>query len=114
MRHMSQGQSGATSGLLSRVVVRGIFLGGATLVLAVMHVWLNIERVDLAYRYRAIEEEIKNKAALVSKLQLERENLVSPYRLKEMAGSLGLQPAQPGQIRNLGLMAGETGATTTP
>ncbi|MCA1945396.1 MAG: hypothetical protein LDL30_08975 [Desulfovibrio sp.] len=111
MRYLTQERNGGGSNLASRSVVRGIALGGITLVLAVMHVWLNIERVDLAYRYRAIEEEIQNKAALVNKLQLERENLISPYRLKEMSNSLGLQPAQPGQIRNLALMAGELGAT---
>ncbi|GAB7079807.1 hypothetical protein [Megalodesulfovibrio paquesii] len=110
MLHMTHGRPGAVTGLVSRLVMRWMFLVGLTVVLAVLHVWLNIERVDLAYRYRAIEEEIQNKANLVSKLQLERENLISPYRLQDMAGKLGLAPAQPGQIRKLPLMAEGTEA----
>ena len=115
MGYKRQGGAGAVGEVLSRFIMRGVFLVGITVVLAVMHVWLNIERVDLAYRYRAIEDEIQGKAALVSKLQLERENLISPYRLQDMAGKLGLAPAQPGQIRKLPLVAGsasEPGVST--
>jgi hypothetical protein len=35
------------------------------------------------------------------KLTVERNNLVSPYRLKKLAGQLGLEVAAPGQIRRI-------------
>lgn len=87
--------------MLSRCVMRWAGLGGLALVLGVLHIWLNIERVDLAYRYRDMEEELQRKATLIQKLHLERDNLLSPYRLKDLAGKLGLAPAAPGQIRKL-------------
>ncbi len=106
---MSQGRAHAISQLLSQFVMRGLVLGGMTLLLGIGHVWLNMERTGLAYEYRAMEESLQEKKTLISKLQLERENLISPYRLKEMAGKLGLAPAQPGQIRKLSLMARDMG-----
>lgn len=102
---MSKGRARAISQFFAQFVVRGLVLGGLTLILGVAHVWLNIERVDLAYEHKAMENALQQKKTLVSKLQLERENLISPYRLKELAGTLGLAPAQTGQIRNMALVA---------
>jgi hypothetical protein len=41
----------------------------------------------------------------VDKLEVERNNLLSPYQLKELASKHGLGPAEPGQIRRLPLQA---------
>lgn len=69
------------------------------LVLGLSSVWLNIERMDLAYDLNKLEKELGNRTALASKLELERNNLLSPYRLKRLAGMYGLLPVGPGQMR---------------
>ena len=71
------------------------------LVLGLMLVWLNIERVDLAYEMKSRQGVLEQKHSLVNKLMIERDNLMSPNRLREMAGRLELGPAQPGQIRRI-------------
>ncbi|MHC1751009.1 hypothetical protein [Humidesulfovibrio sp.] len=71
----------------------------AVLVLGLSSVWLNIERMDLAYDLNKLEKELANRTALVAKLELERNNLISPYRLKRLAALYGLVPVGPGQMR---------------
>ncbi len=72
---------------------------GCTLLLALSSVWLNIERMDLAYDINKLEKELASRTALASKLELERNNLLSPYRLKRLASMYGLEPVGPGQMR---------------
>lgn len=74
------------------------------LVLGLSSVWLNIERMDLAYDLSRLEKELAGRTALVSKLELERNNLISPYRLKKLATVYGLVPVGTGQMR---LMTGQ-------
>ena len=69
------------------------------LLLGLSSVWLNIERMDLAYDLNKLEKELGARTALVSKLELERNNLISPYRLKKLASTYGLVPVGPGQMR---------------
>jgi hypothetical protein len=64
-------------------------------------VWLNVERVDMAYGLKKLQVELDSKQSHASKLEAERDNLLSPYRLRELAEGLGLGPARPGQIRRL-------------
>ncbi len=80
------------------------FAIGSVLLLSLSSVWLNIERMDLAYDLNKMEKELSNRTALASKLELERNNLISPYRLKRLAATYGLGPVGPGQMR---LMAGQ-------
>jgi cell division protein FtsL len=75
-----------------------------TLVLGLSSVWLNIERMDLAYDLNKLEKELADRTTLVSKLELERNNLFSPYRLKRLAVVYGLVPVGTGQMR---LMTGQ-------
>ncbi len=63
--------------------------------------WCNIERLDLAYRARQVQGELDARLALVAKLELERANLMSPYRLQEKARELGMSPATAGRVRRL-------------
>jgi hypothetical protein len=70
-----------------------------TLVLGLSSVWLNIERMDLAYDINKLEKELAARTTLASKLELERNNLLSPYRLKRLASMYGLEPVGPGQMR---------------
>jgi len=74
------------------------------LLLSLSSVWLNIERMDLAYDLSKLEKELGSRTALASKLELERNNLISPYRLKRLAATYGLGPVGPGQMR---LMTGQ-------
>jgi len=69
------------------------------LLLGLSSVWLNIERMDLAYDLNKLEKELGARTALASKLELERNNLISPYRLKRLASMYGLVPVGPGQMR---------------
>ena len=75
-------------------------LGGA-LSLGLGAVWLNIERMDLAYELRNMEKSLGRKEDLAVKLAVERNNLVSPYQLKKLAERNGLGVARPGQIRRI-------------
>jgi len=70
-----------------------------SLVLGLSSVWLNIERMDLAYDLNKLEKELAARTSLASKLELERNNLISPYRLKRLASMYGLVPVGPGQMR---------------
>lgn len=74
---------------------------GAALSLGLGAVWLNIERMDMAYDLRKMEKSLNQKEALAVKLSVERNNLVSPYQLKRLAGKLDLGVAAPGQIRRI-------------
>ena len=74
------------------------------MLLSLSSVWLNIERMDLAYDLNKMEKDLASRTALASKLELERNNLISPYRLKRLAATYGLGPVEPGQMR---LMTGQ-------
>ena len=72
-----------------------------TMALGLGSVWLNIERMDVAYDLRNMEKRLQASTELVSKLEVERDNLLSPYQLRRMADGLGLVPAETGQIRSM-------------
>ena len=77
------------------------FLVFTALVLGLCLVWLNIERVDMAYDMRRLGKQYDEKAMLTAKLEIERENLMAPQRLRRLARELGLAPARTGQIRKV-------------
>ena len=72
---------------------------GSALILGLVSVWLNIERVDKAYDLRRMEKRLDEQEALAAKLEVERNNLLSPIRLRELAQKYGFGPASQGQIR---------------
>ncbi|MBU1228643.1 MAG: hypothetical protein KKA55_14685 [Proteobacteria bacterium] len=74
------------------------------LLLGLTSVWMSVVRMELAYDINKLEKELASRTTLVSKLELERNNLTSPYRLKRLAATYGLAPVGPGQMR---LMAGQ-------
>lgn len=82
-----------TSWIIMQVVI--------LLILGLSSVGVNIERLDKAYDIRKMEKELARKTALSSKFEVERNNLLSPYRLKQLAASHGLDVAEPGSIRKL-------------
>lgn len=81
----------------------------AALGLGLALVWLNIGRVNQAYALKTLEAELADKSDLVAKLEVERDNLIAPRRLREEAEKLGLAPARPGQIRTLAARPGKAG-----
>ena len=80
----------ATAGLLSLSLLLGLGL-----------VWCNIERMDLAYELKTQQVELERVEALIAKLELERDNLLSPHRLRAKAAELGLGPASQGRLRRI-------------
>ncbi len=63
--------------------------------------WVNIERVDLAYELKRMQTEIEAQESLIAKLEVERNTLLTPERLRVLAREYGLTQARPGQIRRL-------------
>ncbi len=70
-------------------------------VLGMAKVWVNVERVDLAYRMERLQQEYRENRELRIKLTIERDNLLSPFRLKEWAQEHGLDKPEETQIRKL-------------
>lgn len=64
-------------------------------------IWISIARNDLGYEIYKLQKEIDNGLAHITKLEVERDSLLSPYVLDEKAKELGLRIADPGQIRRL-------------
>jgi cell division protein FtsL len=64
-------------------------------------VWLNIERVDLAYELNKMQRQIDEVETLTAKLEVERNTLMTPPRLREMSRQYNLGPARAGQIRRV-------------
>ncbi len=76
-------------------------LVGMGLLLLLSLVWLSIERTNLSYGIEQKQGDIETTTKLIAKLEVERDNLLSPYQLNRLAHCLGLGPATPGQIRRI-------------
>ncbi|MBG0775067.1 MAG: hypothetical protein H0S85_01360 [Desulfovibrionaceae bacterium] len=85
----------------SGFILGSILAVAASLVLGLTLVWLNIERMDMAYGLKQLQTEIDKGEALSAKLGVERDNLMSPYRLRRKAEEYGLAPAGQGQVRRM-------------
>jgi cell division protein FtsL len=72
-----------------------------TIILGLGLVWVNIERVDLAYELKNLERELQDKQDQHSKLQVERHYLLAPATLRTRAEQAGLRPPRRDQIRTL-------------
>lgn len=76
-------------------------LGAGVLALGLAVVWINIERLDLAYEIKQLRSELESKSDLQAKLEVERMNLLSTSRMRDVARATSLEQANPGQIRVL-------------
>jgi cell division protein FtsL len=83
------------------VLLTAVFCACA-LMLGLTLVWLNMERVHMAYELKKLQAEVNNLEDHAAKLMVERDNLLSPYRLRELAAQYGLEEAGAGQIRMMG------------
>ena len=63
--------------------------------------WLSIDRSDVAYSIQKIQRQTEAARAHVTKLEVERDSLLSPYVLGQTAEKLGMGMADPGQIRRI-------------
>ncbi len=72
-----------------------------TIILGLGLVWVNIERVDLAYELKTLERELQEKQEQNSKLQVERHYLLAPATLRDRAEKSGLRPPRRDQIRTM-------------
>ncbi|MCA1742417.1 MAG: hypothetical protein ABR542_01980 [Desulfonatronovibrio sp.] len=72
-----------------------------TFVVCLSKVWVNIERVDLSYRMQRLQNEFRENQELRTKLTIEKNNLLSPYRLKELGEKRGLFSPEESQIRKI-------------
>lgn len=64
-------------------------------------VWVNIEMVDLSYNIKKLQRNLEEKKGLKAKLEVERNRLIAPYNLRQMAQEYELHPAEPRQVRSL-------------
>ncbi len=64
-------------------------------------VWINTERIELAYDVKKEQQVLFEKQALAAKLEVEKNNLLAPYRLEQLAKKFDLKASQPDQIRVL-------------
>ncbi|WP_027723201.1 hypothetical protein [Maridesulfovibrio zosterae] len=71
----------------------------SALILGLISVWLNIERVDKAYDLRRMEKRLDEQESLAAKLEVEKNNLLSPIHLRKLAKKYGYGPASQGQVR---------------
>ena len=76
-------------------------MGSLSLALGLGVVWCNIERMDLAYDLKDLQEEREDVGSIMTRLEMERNNLLSPHRLRAKAAELGLGPAGRGRLRRL-------------
>lgn len=72
-----------------------------TFVVCLAKVWVNIERVDLSYRMQRLQNDFRENQELRTKLTIEKNNLLSPYRLKELGEKRGLFSPEESQVRKI-------------
>jgi len=72
-----------------------------TFILGMAKVWVTVERVDLAYRMERLQEEHRDNRELRTKLSIERNNLLSPYRLRQFGREHGLSRPGDEQVRKI-------------
>ncbi len=76
-------------------------VGVTTLILSLGVVWVNIELVQLSYSIKELHSEISKERELKNKLEVEKMNLMSSYRLRQKAELFDLERPSAEQIRYL-------------
>ncbi len=72
-----------------------------SLVLGILLTYLNIDGNGTAYSIQHILDQTEVAQSHIAKLELERDSLLSPYILGSTAKKLGMNKADPGQIRRI-------------
>ncbi len=79
----------------------GVVAMAGSLFLGLGLVWVNIELVDLSYEIKELQQDLTARKKLQAKLEVERNSLVAPRRLRQLAREYGLEPAEPHQVRTI-------------
>ncbi len=74
-----------------------------SLSVAVLHTWLQFDTHDVAYSIHRIQTETEAARIHISKLEIERDSLLSPHVLVKTAERLGMNRADQGQIRRIAI-----------
>ncbi|MBQ7607124.1 MAG: hypothetical protein IJU76_04055 [Desulfovibrionaceae bacterium] len=69
------------------------------LIMLLVHVWVNMERVDTSYLILNAQNEIVERRDHLAKLEVERERLLTPHELRQKAIKYGMHEPFVGQIR---------------
>ena len=73
------------------------------LVMGLIMVWSNIERMDINYFINQFQASVRERQEHKAKLEMEREFLLSPNELGRRAAALGMRQPGPGQVRRMNL-----------
>jgi len=73
----------------------------ASLVMGLIMVWSNIERMDINYFINQLQVSVRERQEHKAKLETEREFLLSPNELGRRAAALGMRQPSPGQVRRM-------------
>ena len=73
----------------------------ACLVMGLVMVWSNIERMDINYFINQLQASVRERQEHKAKLETEREYLLSPNELGRKAAALGMRQPSPGQVRRM-------------
>ncbi len=84
----------------NRFVIMGVSVF-ITLCLCLGTVWINVERANIGYKLKEMKVALGKLETHCAKLEVERDNLLSPYRLSAEAEKMGMGLAAPGQLRYL-------------
>ncbi len=72
-----------------------------TVCLAPVAIWISIEKNEILYTARNLQNELDKKLELKAKLEVERGRLLSSQELERRAKEIGMGVAESGQIRRL-------------
>ena len=78
-----------------------VVLFSITIVLSLTKVWVSIEKFDLAYDLKKLQKEYAVNMELKFKLLAEKNNLLSPSRLKKLAKDMDLFMPGADKVRKL-------------
>ena len=73
----------------------------SSLVMGLIMVWSNIERMDINYFINQLQASVRERREHKAKLETEREFLLSPNELGRRAAALGMRQPSPGQVRRM-------------
>ncbi len=91
-------QDGVSGGGLVLVLILSCITAVA---LGLAMVLIGIDRTELGYNVQRLKIELQTRTNHNTKLEVERERLLSPYVLGKKAVEMGMRDARPGQTRRM-------------
>ena len=108
LKRRAEETDGLSKGFVLALILSVMF----SIALALALVWLNMEQRRLAYSVHSLQRELDARVETQSKLEVERNFLISPQELSKRATAMGLRPALPGEIRRMELVPATPPHTT--